>query len=96
LWDNRRDRKILFHGGEPLLAGHEWFEYALRAFTRELEHRVQFSVQSNLWLLDQRFADLFARYQVNVGTSLDGDRDASIKNIQTASLEIVSRNMMEC
>ncbi|GHU77124.1 hypothetical protein FACS189414_3960 [Bacteroidia bacterium] len=75
LWDNKRDRKIIFHGGEPLLAGHEWFEYALDALTQKLHHRAQFSVQSNLWLLDQRFVDLFANYQVNVSTSLDGDRD---------------------
>lgn len=75
LWENKPDRKIVFHGGEPLLAGHEWFEFALDRLSREFHSRVRFSIQSNLWNLDQRFVDLFAAYQVAVSTSLDGDRD---------------------
>ncbi|MDR1920067.1 MAG: radical SAM protein [Tannerellaceae bacterium] len=75
LWENKRERKIIFHGGEPLIAGYDWFAYALEALTEVLHHRVRFSIQSNLWLLDQPLVDLFAHYQVSLSTSLDGPRE---------------------
>jgi uncharacterized protein len=71
----RSPRKVLFHGGEPLLAGHAWFEYTLEKLSADIEGGALFSMQSNLWSLDRRFIDLFARYGVSVGASLDGDRD---------------------
>ncbi|MDR1982026.1 MAG: radical SAM protein [Tannerellaceae bacterium] len=75
LWENRRDRQIIFHGGEPLIAGYDWFAYTLEILTQVLHHRARFSMQSNLWLLDRQFVDLFAHYRVSLSTSLDGDRD---------------------
>ena len=35
-------------------------------------HRVRFAVQSNLWLLTDELCDLFCKYGVSLGTSLDG------------------------
>ena len=75
LWQHSAPGDITFHGGEPLMAGHEWFAYALDRLTRTLHHSVRFGIQSNLWLLNQRFVDLFAKYRVAVCTSLDGSRD---------------------
>ena len=75
LWRGRRAGKIIFHGGEPLVAGYEWFGRSLRVLSEATCRHAQFSVQSNLWLLDQRFVDLFAEYRVGVSTSLDGGRD---------------------
>ena len=77
IWENQHKRKIIFHGGEPLLAGHAWFEYALKTFSEALNHAAQFSIQTNLWGLDQEYVDLFARYRVQISTSLDGGRETT-------------------
>ncbi|MDR2498849.1 MAG: SPASM domain-containing protein [Tannerellaceae bacterium] len=74
LLPEKRDMlRIIFHGGEPLLAGYEWFDYALCKLSET--GTFAYSIQSNLWELNQRFVDLFAKYHVSVSTSLDGDRD---------------------
>jgi uncharacterized protein len=74
IWDGKGGR-ITFHGGEPLCAGYDWFVHALEILRNKLNHRVSFSIQSNLWLLDQSFIKLFAKYAVHISTRLDGDRD---------------------
>jgi uncharacterized protein len=75
LWHDKPAGKITFHGGEPLMAGYEWFARSLDVLAEATKHHAQFSIQSNLWLLNQYFVDLFAEYRVGVSTSLDGGRD---------------------
>jgi len=75
LWRGRKSGKITFHGGEPLMAGYEWFARSLDVLSEVTNRHAQFSIQSNLWLLDQRFVDLFAEYRVGISTSLDGGRE---------------------
>lgn len=67
---------ILFHGGEPLLAGYPFFEKNLKVLesTFGLE-RLNISIQSNLWALDERFLDVFQKYNVKISTSLDGPKN---------------------
>jgi uncharacterized protein len=74
IWCDKRG-KITFHGGEPLCAGYEWFANALATLRCKLGETVKFSIQSNLWLLDDRFIELFKQYAVRVSTSLDGGRE---------------------
>jgi uncharacterized protein len=65
--------EITFHGGEPLIAGLEFYQAALPLLHDHLSPRkVSFGIQSNLWLLNDSFCDLFREYQVAIGTSLDG------------------------
>lgn len=65
--------RVTFHGGEPLLAGHAFWEQALVGIrSRSGRRRTELGVQSNLWLLDDAFCRLFGDYRVEVGTSLDG------------------------
>jgi len=63
---------IIFHGGEPLLAGKNYYTYAIPYFFEILEGNVDFSIQSNLWHLDDELSKLFKLYNVTVGTSIDG------------------------
>ncbi|MCD0452386.1 FxsB family radical SAM/SPASM domain protein [Actinocorallia sp. API 0066] len=66
---------ITLHGGEPLLAGPEHVRYAVEAI-RDAAHpdvEVEFTVQTNGVLIDTDFLDLFAKFGVSVGVSLDGD-----------------------
>jgi len=64
--------KIVFHGGEPLLLGQEWYGRALNFITELVGDRANLSIQSNLWLLDRHYCQMFKSYSVSLGTSLDG------------------------
>jgi len=70
---------VTFHGGEPLLAGVDFFEYAVAAVRRRMspDIAVTFTVQTNGVLLDEAFLETFSRLSVRVGVSLDGDRHAN-------------------
>ncbi|MFD1001683.1 radical SAM protein [Ohtaekwangia kribbensis] len=65
---------IVFHGGEPLLAGHEFYrKFVAKANSMLSEHvRVRYSVQTNGVLLDDEWCKLFGELNVYVGVSLDG------------------------
>jgi len=65
-----------FHGGEPLLAGADFYRQALPLLSRELSHlKPEFAMQSNLWLMTPEIADILAEYHVPLGTSIDGPEE---------------------
>ena len=65
--------EIMFHGGEPLLAGVEFYRNALPALREGISPRLlRFGIQSNLWLLTDELCEMFGEYGVAIGTSLDG------------------------
>ncbi len=65
-----------FHGGEPLLAGLDFYKYSLAKINDELpELYPAFAIQTNLWLMDDDIAELFKEYNIPVGSSLDGPED---------------------
>jgi uncharacterized protein len=73
-----RDQKLeviqlVFHGGEPLLMSKPRFAEmcdTLRGY--ENGFRFNFSMQTNGVLLDDGWIDLFERYRISAGVSLDG------------------------
>ncbi len=68
-----RRSELTFHGGEPLAAGYGLWVQALKGLDQRCPPgRLALAVQSNLWLLDERWCELLAGYGVDVGTSLDG------------------------
>ncbi len=64
--------ELTFHGGEPLIAGHAWYRSNLPLLRNHFGDRLNLGIQSNLWLLDDDYCDLFREYRVAIGTSLDG------------------------
>ena len=81
-WQNSLDRlleeglDITFHGGEPLVAGVEFYRQAFPVLRNELgARRVKLSIQSNLWLLTDELCEIFREYGVSLGTSLDGPEE---------------------
>lgn len=67
---------ILFHGGEPLLAGHERFDDWCRRVRRAQRGvSISLSLQTNGTLIDEGWARLFAEHRIRVGVSLDGPPD---------------------
>jgi uncharacterized protein len=66
--------KVIFHGGEPTLAGLDFFEEAMEI---ETSCGTKFSnvVQSNFILVDEKWADFFKEHNFKCGTSLDGMKE---------------------
>jgi len=73
----RRDAvTITFHGGEPLLAGPKYYEQVLPLIADGLGDRgVAFAMQSNLWLMTPKLAKILAKYDIPIGSSLDGPEE---------------------
>lgn len=73
----REDRvTFTFHGGEPLLAGPEFYRQALPLLSQGLHHlNPEFAMQTNLWKLTPEIAKILAEYHVPLGSSIDGPRE---------------------
>jgi uncharacterized protein len=70
--ENFRGVQVIFHGGEPLLAGPKRFASIANALTAGLGEKLELALQTNATLVDQRWLDLFEQFRVGVGVSLDG------------------------
>lgn len=68
---------IAWQGGEPTLAGPDFFERAIELEGRHARGPVTIgnALQTNAVLLDDRWGELLARYRFLVGVSLDGPED---------------------
>ncbi|WP_083865527.1 FxsB family cyclophane-forming radical SAM/SPASM peptide maturase [Nocardia brevicatena] len=66
---------LVFHGGEPLLAGHRDLEYFARTAHEVLEPvaEVCLGMQTNGVLIDEDFLQICEQWHIKVGVSLDGD-----------------------
>ncbi len=66
--------RLMFHGGEPLLAGINRFRGWLDRIDRVLSGvvGVRLAIQTNATLIDDSWARLLAEHDVEVGVSLDG------------------------
>lgn len=64
---------ITFHGGEPLLAGPDFFREALPLLVEGLgKNYPSFAIQTNLWKMTDEVAEIFAAYRIPIGSSIDG------------------------
>ncbi len=77
LKDFRQDPvTFTFHGGEPLLAGADFYRKALPLLSEQLKHiEPNFAMQTNLWKLSGELADVLAEYNIPLGSSLDGPQE---------------------
>ena len=67
---------IFLHGGEPLLAGKEFFRAFIDIIKEmKLYGKLTLGVQTNATLIDQEWVDYFKEHKFNVGVSLDGDKE---------------------
>jgi uncharacterized protein len=74
--------EIIFHGGEPLLAGQAFFQRFVSKANRELLPNVRpsFSIQTNGTLLDKKWLDLLCDLNIEFGISLDGPEEINDAN----------------
>ena len=66
---------VTWHGGEPLIAGHEFFVEAYKLFEqygKKYGTKFAFSIQTNGTLLTQEFIDLFVQTNTRINISYDG------------------------
>lgn len=92
---------LLWHGGEPLLAGKEFYASAWEIPQEWDNVKVKHLIQTNLLLVDQDWLSLFKKYDVGIGTSADPIENIRVyKNGQEQyndwidKLLMVSRNGM--
>ena len=70
---NREETDFTFHGGEALLVGHDLLE---KGFMMVKKHpNTTIGIQTNGTLIDDEYIELFKKYNVKVGISLDGPED---------------------
>lgn len=82
------DISILWHGGEPLLMSIDFYREAMDYAKSHLsEYNLSFKIQSNGYLIDEKWIELFREYKVNVGISLDGYQELHDGNRRTKSGE---------
>lgn len=66
---------LIWHGGEPLLLGVDYFRTALKfqkSYCAETRERIEHAIQSNLTLLNQDFVDVFRELGIHqMGTSFE-------------------------
>ncbi|MDF6041572.1 radical SAM/SPASM protein FxsB, inactivated metallohydrolase extension form [Streptomyces sp. JH14] len=70
---------VILHGGEPLLAGPARLRRICEELTAAFEGvaELDLRIHTNGLQLSPRYLDLFSEYDVKVGISLDGDREAN-------------------
>ncbi len=71
--------QFILHGGEPMLAGKEFFRNFFDDAKAILEPdiKIVFSMQTNALLLSTEWCNLLSEYNVSIGISLDGTREAN-------------------
>lgn len=69
-----KDFRFVLHGGEPLLAGKEFFKYFTSTIRQALEPTITpyFIIQTNGVLIDYEWAELLHELHISIGISLDG------------------------
>src|SRR5512136_3180161 len=73
----RSDRvTFTFHGGEPLLAGADFYRQALPLLANDLKELTpDFAMQTNLWRMTPEIASVLAEYRIPLGSSIDGPEE---------------------
>jgi uncharacterized protein len=69
--------RVVFHGGEPLLAGAKRIFKIIELFQNRIPCKVLFGMQTNGTLIDDSTIELIEKYDIAVGISLDGHRSAN-------------------
>ncbi len=75
LKDSYQSISIVWHGGDPLMCGHEYFEDVMeieKRISNTASVRFRNSIQTNGTLIDKKWVDIFKKYDIKVGVSFDG------------------------
>ncbi|HDH1863475.1 TPA: radical SAM protein [Klebsiella quasipneumoniae subsp. similipneumoniae] len=67
---------VVLHGGEPLLINIPKFEVIINRLLSEISIKdaVSLTIQTNATLISHEWIDVFSKYKIGVGVSIDGDQ----------------------
>jgi len=69
---------IVAHGGEPLLLPPKYLQETYEIFQNYLANlNVNYSMQTNATLINKEYCEIFKKYNIRLGISLDGDKGAN-------------------
>ncbi len=72
IWKEKDEKaEIIFHGGEPLVINPENYINLMEKI-KEKFNKVRFSIQTNATLINEKYIEIFKKYDVHIGISLDG------------------------
>lgn len=87
---------LIFHGGEPLLAGQKLITEIVEYVRAKLKgYEISFMVQTNGYLINDDWIELFKKYDIKVGISLDGYASLHDANRRTKKGEPTFGKIME-
>lgn len=65
--------RIIFHGGEPLLMGYDFYVKAFEIIEKHKKnHNVTFGIQSNGFFMNEKFQELMRKHKIQPAISFDG------------------------
>lgn len=86
-----------FQGGEPLLAGHKYFDFFINKVEKyKSNQKINYNLQTNLTMLDEWYIDFFRNNKFLLGVSLDGfkeNNDKFRKLGKNSNFDIVMTNI---
>ncbi|WP_144391557.1 radical SAM protein [Pleionea sediminis] len=73
---NLKAIQIDFHGGEPMMMKKDQFESMCNKLVDALQDKVRlsFAIQTNATLVDDDWIEIFSKFNIGVGVSLDGPK----------------------
>lgn len=84
--------EIVWHGGEPLTIGPDGLAGLLEPFESMRKSRlIRHVIQTNATLIDDKWCDLFMAYDISIGVSIDGPRDANSNRIDRRGIPMFDR-----
>jgi len=97
---NYEEVNIIWHGGEPLLMGLDFFNQAIELQNKyKAVSKITNSIQTNLTLMTDEFANFFHKNNISVSSSYDGilnDKTRSFSQEIINRREKIIRTGMEC
>ncbi|MAH43219.1 hypothetical protein CL614_05905 [archaeon] len=73
--DGLEDLNIIWHGGEPLLMGVDFFRQAIGMQPQDGNVQISNNIQSNVTLVNDEILDFCQEADIDIGMSLDGPKE---------------------
>jgi len=82
--------KFIFHGGEPLLMGIDWYKEVIK-LQKETTLKIKNDIQTNLILLNDEWIKFFKENDFHISTSLDGIKE--VHDVNRGNFDIIIKNI---
>lgn len=87
---NYDEVRIIWHGGEPLLMGLDFYREVLKIQSEYPNKKFENSIQSNATLLTEKWLDFFIESKIKIGISFDGQYNDVLRSKTTQVLKAIN------